>query len=294
MNDDSLQRFIFDHTAVRGEYVRLRTSYQEAVKQHNYPPLVERTLGEFLVAISMLSSTLKFDGMISIQARGNGKLAIVMAECTHHKRLRGIVRGELASVTEHDTLSSLLGDATLAITIEPTRGERYQGIVPLEGETLAQCLEQYFQQSEQLHTQIQIAVNDEVACGFLLQRLPHTQHTKGDVPYLADGDERWNHLSMLGSTLKPDEMIELPSEQILHRLFHQEPLRLLEQTDIRFGCSCSEERIGQALVSLGIEEVESILDEIGTIEIECHFCLHQYRFDPDRARALFADTPSKH
>jgi molecular chaperone Hsp33 len=284
---DSILRFIFDATDIRGEWVQLDQSYRDALTHHHYPPAVRRLTGEFLAAVSLLGATLKFDGAIILQARSDGEIPLIMAEANSRQELRAIVHGAEQAVSED--FQGLLGAGTLSITIDPAGGQRYQGIVPLDGDSLAACLESYFRQSEQLPTRIWLAADGNRAGGLFLQELP----TTGAVEERA---AQWQHLNALAATVRSEELLELPGEVLLHRLFHQEQLRLLRSESVQFRCSCSRARTETMLISLGRDELEQILVESGEIAVNCEFCNQLYRFDPVQVAALFepAASPSRH
>jgi molecular chaperone Hsp33 len=281
---DELIRFIFDTTDIRGEWVQLERSYADALANHHYPPGVRRLIGEFLAAASLLGATLKYEGMLILQARSNGQVPLVMAEATSKGEVRAIVRGAEAALGED--FRTLIGDGQLAITIDPANGQRYQGIVAMEGDSLAACLEGYFRQSEQLPTRFWLAADDHRAAGLFLQELP----SQADAQQRA---EQWQHLNALADTISSRELLELPAAELLHRLFHQEQLRLLRRDPIEFRCSCSQARTEAMLRSLGREEIDAIIAEQGGIEIHCEFCLQRYHFTPEQGRQLFT-TPDKH
>lgn len=295
MSNDSIQRFIFDNADIRGEVVKLEESYQQVLANQALEPIVANLLGEFMAACTLLSSTLKFNGRVSIQARSSGPIAMIMAEASDDYVIRavasveGAVKGQLTSndVAEGQrlSLSTLLPDATMAITIEPEKGQRYQGIVALESDSLAECLESYFQQSEQLQTRFWLAADGQSASGFLLQALP-MQLSESEEQRKLD----WDHAESLATTLKEDELLSLDQETILHRLYHQDPVRLLTLSPVKFQCSCSRERTEKALISLGKPELDSIISEQGKVSIDCQFCLQQYIFTPADIERMFDDT----
>lgn len=286
---DQLLRFIFDGTDVRGEWVQLERSYQDALINHHYPPAVRKLVGEFLAAASLLGATLKFEGTIALQARSeDGEIPLIVAEASSDFSLRAIVHGaEHAASAE---FKRLLGNkATLAITIDPINGKRYQGIVPLEGDSLARCLEDYFHRSEQLPTRVWLAADAQRAAGLFLQELPSRLD-------FTERSQQWQHLSMLAETVEVAELLELSGDVLLYRLFHQEQLRLLQRDALRFRCSCSRERTENMLRSLGRDELEDILRERGSIEANCEFCNQLYRFEAGDVANLFvpALTPTRH
>ena len=287
-DQDTLQRFLFDGTDIRGEISSLVTSYQTIVAQQKYPDAVATLFGEFLVAATLLSATLKFPGIVTIQATGTGPLKTIMAECTQGNKLRGIVRGDLEAAAKGRSLKDLLGNATLAITIEPEDGERYQGIVPLDAGNLSKCLEFYFNQSEQLATQIKLSSDLKTASGVLVQQMPSRQSREK-----IDAD--WQHVSALMDTLKPGEQLGLSHSEQLFRLFHEDGVRLFEPQHLNFFCSCSRQRTEQALVSLGATEIRGIVEEQGKVSITCEFCEEQYEFDTQHVEEMFnPDKPTLH
>lgn len=271
-NADFKQRFLFPETDIRGELVRLDESLEAILGSHDYPLAVQGLVGEAVAAVALLAGTLKFSGRLSLQAQGRGPVSLLLAECTHDGQLRALARhdGELDTPAN---IGALIGDGTMVITITPDQGRQYQGIVPLEGDTLAQCLEGYFQQSEQLPTRLWLASGNGRAAGLMLQRLPD-QVASRDA-----NRQQWEHLEALAGTLKMEELLDLPAETVLRRLFHETPPRLPEPQPLRFGCTCSRERTENALLSLGADELKTLLDEDGEATLTCDFCLSQQHFD---------------
>ncbi|MEC9085363.1 MAG: Hsp33 family molecular chaperone HslO [Pseudomonadota bacterium] len=274
---DQFQRFLFEHSQVRGAWVQLGESFKEITGQAPYPDSVRELLGESLVASVLMSSTLKFKGTLSLQAAGEGALSTLMAECSHDRHIRGLARFD-ADAVSGETLHELLEKSRMAITITPEQGQRYQGVVPRESETLAGCLEEYFERSEQIATSLFLFANEDTAAGLLLQRLPgHTD----------DDDDLWNRVNHLAATIEAEELLTLDSETLLHRLFHEETVRLFEPDPVAFRCSCSRERTLAALEAIGKDECYSILDEQGSINMDCQFCHANYRFNRNDIDHLF-------
>ncbi|WP_020207576.1 Hsp33 family molecular chaperone HslO [Gilvimarinus chinensis] len=286
-SNDLLHRFIFDQCDIRGEIVTLEQSYQQVLDNNPYPTAVRELLGEFLAAVSLLSSTLKFDGVITLQARGEGAISLIMAECSHHNDVRAIVRPQPGQPMPESFISlpELLSNGVLVITLDPAIGERYQGIVPLEADTLAGCLEHYFKQSEQLATRFWLAANERACGGLLIQALPLQVASSEDV-----NREQWETAIALADTVTADELLGIGHDQLLYRLFNEQPVRLFSPAALKFHCSCSEERSVEALQSLGRDEVEQLLVEKGVITIDCQFCNQVYRFDAAAVRALFGQS----
>ena len=240
---------------MRGEIVRLDESYQETLSKHNYPAPVARLLGDFLCAAALLSQTIKFDGTLILQAKSGGEIPIIMAEATSNGHLRGIARD--ADYAKSEDFQTLLANGQLSITIDPVKGQRYQGIVPLDGNNLAECLEHYFAQSEQLSTRLILNCDGKLAAGMLLQELPVSEAN-------ADKDraQLWEHLTHLANTLTPEEQLSLEFETVLFRLYHEEQVRTFEPKPLRFQCSCSEQRTMRAIHSMGREEAENLIQEM--------------------------------
>jgi molecular chaperone Hsp33 len=276
---DTLQRFHFETAAVRGELVRLGASLREILGQHFYPAPVAVLLGESLAASVLLSSTIKFAGSLSVQAKSEGPVTILFGECTHDRQIRGYA--SVADGAVGDDFGELLARGTLAITITPEQGQRYQGIVPLDAPRLAGCLEHYFAQSEQLPTSILLACDGEHAAGLLLQALPTSAEAARDQA------ARWGHLHHLACTVSDAELLGERFETLLYHLFHEERVRVQAPEPVRFGCRCSASRAASTLQSLGEAEARAILEEQGNILVHCEFCQQEYRFDAAAIDGMF-------
>ncbi|WP_068824944.1 Hsp33 family molecular chaperone HslO [Pseudomonas sp. BMS12] len=286
---DHTQRFLFDDTDVRGELASLGESYQHVLAKHPYPQPVAQLLGEILAAAALLVGTLKFDGLLILQVRSSGAVPLLMIECSSEREVRGIARYHAEQIAADAGLRELMPDGVLALTVDPKQGQRYQGIVDLEGDTLAECLSAYFATSEQLATRFWLHADGQRARGLLLQQLP--------VDRLPDADERaasWEHLLTLANTLSAEELLGLDNETVLHRLYHQEAVRLFEPQPLCFRCSCSRERSARALVSLGEADANVLLGEHGgKVVIDCQFCNQRYDFDAADVTQLFAGGGSE-
>lgn len=269
---DLALRFLFEQADLRGEIVQIHHSLGDIVAIHDYPSGVRRLLGEFLAAATLLSTNLKFQGKLILQARSEGQVALLMAECDSDLNIRAIARG--ANQAHTRDFAELLGrGGQLAITVDPYRGQRYQGIVPLDGDSLAHSLDGYFEQSEQLRTRFWLACDGERAAGMLLQQLP-AQETRS----AEQREIQWEHACTLADTLRDQELLELAPADLLYRLYHQDPVRLFPGRPVRFNCSCSQERSRNALSALDPAELLDILRERGEISVDCEFCNRQYRF----------------
>lgn len=280
-NHDQLHRYLFENYAVRGELVTISETYQQMLANHDYPAPVQTLLGEMLVATSLLTATLKFEGDITVQLQGDGPLKLAVINGNNQQEMRGVARlqGEIA---DDSTLHQMIGNGVMVITITPADGERYQGIVALEGATLAACLENYFQQSEQLPTRLFIrtgeAADKPAAGGMLLQVLPAQDDKNADD---------FDHLVQLTHTIKSEELFTLPANEVLYRLYHQEEVTLYEPQPVVFRCSCSRQRCADALLTLPADEVAEMLEQDGNIDMNCDYCGSHYLFTPTDVAALY-------
>lgn len=278
---DHLQRFIFDSAAVRGEWLQLKTTWQTVRAQRDYPPAVAKLLGEMLAAAALLAETVKMDGRLVLQCRSNGPVSLLMVECTSEHTLRGLAnwRGDIA---DDASMQDLLADGTLVLTIENAGAKQpYQGVVSIQGESISEALETYFAQSEQLNTRIWLRTDEQTAGGLMLQQLPEQDPAKHD--------EDWQRLNHLAATLTSEELLGLDAVTLLHRLFHEETVRLMSTTVLEFACTCSRQRVADTIKLLGQQEAEDIIEERGFVELACEFCNTHYQFDPVDVAGLFSD-----
>ncbi|MBK5929204.1 Hsp33 family molecular chaperone HslO [Halochromatium salexigens] len=274
-DSDSLHRFVFEHSRVRGELVRLDTTWQTVLERHSYPQAVKQPLGEALVSVLLLTATLKLEGSLILQAQGEGPIRTLVAQATHKGTVRGLARWE-GDIPAGD-LQDLFGNGRLTLTIDAKHRDRYQGIVPLQGAGIGAALEGYFASSEQLPSRFWLAVNDKRAAGMMLQRLP------GDT----DDQDDWNRAVILADTVQSHELLQQDAPNLLRRLFHEEDIRLFEPEPVAFRCNCSRTRIADNLRALGSEEIDDLIAEQGVIDVTCEFCNRGYRFDAVDARGLF-------
>ncbi len=267
IEQDVLRRFLFEELGIRGEWVRLTTSWQTAKQHQQGPENAQLVLGQGLAAVVMLSATIKFNGSMILQAQGDGDVSAVVAQSTNDRKIRGLVRSNDSVATGN--LADIFGQGRLVLTIEPDDGNPYQGIVPLEGTNLAAAIQAYFEQSEQLNTRLWLFADATQAVGLLLQELP-TQN--GD----ASG---WERIEILANTLTEQELLSWDCEKLLYNLFNEDQIRLYDAEDVQFECACSRPRIERTLRALGAEELDSILKDEGKIEVGCQFCGEAYLFD---------------
>ncbi|SMF93640.1 molecular chaperone Hsp33 [Methylomagnum ishizawai] len=265
---DSLQRFLFEDLGIRGELVRLDASWRSVQERHPYPPKVAEQLGQALAATLLLSATIKFQGSLILQAQSGGPIQTLVAQATHSRGLRGLARwqGEVAG----QSLAELFGEGRLVLTIQNEGNEPYQGIVPLEGANLAAALQSYFALSEQLPTRLWLAADGQRATGLFIQELPAQRRSQED----------WDRIAYLADTVTEAELLKLPRQELLYRLFNEERVRVFESEPVAFRCGCSRERIEGLLAHLAQDAIESIAHERGLIEVDCEFCNRHYSFDP--------------
>ena len=280
MQQDLLHRYTFDQLDVRGELVQIEQAYNEMIANHNYPAPVQALLGELLVATCLLTATLKFEGDIAVQLQGDGPVKYAVINGDHKQNMRGIAR--LQSEVTGSTIQDLIGNGVMVLTITPTKGERYQGIVPLEHDTLAACLEAYFTQSEQLQTRLWFATDTTAghakAAGLLLQVLPVNKEKSV---------EDFTHLEALSNTIKNEELLELDAATVLTRLYHEDNPRVYEPQAIQFKCGCSREKTITALVNVGQQTLLDDVAENGEVKISCHYCLKDYVFNEQDVKSIF-------
>ena len=297
---DTLQKFIFDNAAVRGEFVEISDTWREIQNRHDYPPAVRKVLGEMVAAAALLSANLKFNGAIIMQIHGDGPVRLLVVECDSDLRLRATAKlAEGASLADDADLGSMLnatGHGRFVITLDPldkVPGQQpYQGIVPLDGADMATVIENYMLRSEQMDTRLWLAADNAVSRGLLLQKLPRHSGKDDQAAQASEEEEleTWNRAVMLASTLKQEELLSTDIETLMNRLFWEETIRVFEPAHPQFHCSCTREKVGNMLKMLGSAEVDSALSELGQLAINCDFCGKHYAFDKVDCAQLFASS----
>jgi molecular chaperone Hsp33 len=277
---DCLIRFLFEDLGVRGEWVRLQQSWQQAKQNQNLVNLnVESQLGQALAAVVLLSATIKFNGSMIMQIQGGGDLKALVAQSSNERKIRGLVRSEATVPGEY--LKEMLGDGgRMVLTIESLDAEPYQGIVGVEENTLADVVKSYFTQSEQLETRLWLFADQNQAVGLFIQELPGDDKDKND----------WQHIEILANTVTKQELFDLECEVLLHRLFNEEKIRVFQPEPVEFKCGCSRKKISGTLLALGRSELEAILVERDEIEVDCQFCGAKYQFDKVDIEHLLTST----
>lgn len=289
---DCIHRFLFEHYPIRGHLVHLDASWRALLEHREYPATIRDTLGEAVAASVLLAATLKFDGTLSLQLKGQGPMHLLLAQCSNQLGVRAVAR--YRDEVEQRDLAAMSGEGNLTVTLEnEDLSQRYQGVVPLTGQRLADCLRSYFESSEQLPTRLWLHATESGASGLLLQRLSDDASLKrGENATPAEIDDAWRRVQMLGDTLRPEEIQALSDRQILRRLFAEDDVRLFEPAPVFFRCRCSRERVAGMLRALGADEVRSVLAEQGKVEVRCDFCNRAYVFDPVDVEQVLSTRPT--
>lgn len=285
---DFLYRYLFNNADVRGEWVQLDHTFQAMIEGHQYPVQVAELLGELAAATSLLTATLKFKGEITVQLQGDGPVKLAVINGSEQQVMRGVARWS-EPAAQAQSLQEMMGKGVLVITISPEQGERYQGMVGLETNSVAGCIETYFNSSEQLPTLLLLAADASTghAAGLLLQVLPAVSNK-------AKQQLNWEHLETLTRSMTKEEMLSLPGDQILHRLYHQDDYTLYSPQPVTFRCGCSKESSANALTSIGRDEAEALLKERGTIDIDCQYCAKRYSFSVADLDDVFSGKEQQH
>jgi molecular chaperone Hsp33 len=289
---DTLQKFMFENSLVRGELVELSEAWRQVLNRRSYPAPVACMLGEMMSAAALLSANLKFNGSIILQIHGDGPVKLLVVECDAALQLRATAKlADDSSIADNARLQQLVnlnGQGRFAITLDPADklpGQQpYQGIVALDGESVATVIENYMLRSEQLDTKLWLAADNIVARGLLLQKLPDQGGKTGSV----QDTDTWNRAVTLASTVGDEELLSTDIMTLLRRLYWEEQVRVFEPRQPMFRCSCTREKVGNMLKMLGQGEVDEALADLGKLEISCDFCGQGYWFDPVDCAQLFA------
>ncbi|MVW77844.1 Hsp33 family molecular chaperone HslO [Bordetella sp. 02P26C-1] len=291
---DQLKKFLFEDRSVRVQAVRLHETWLHAQEHHDYPPAIQRLLGELMAAAALLAANIKFEGSLVLQIQGTGPVALLVVECQSDLGMRATVKiREGQEVPPDGTMQSLLNtnnEGRFIVVLDPRRKvpgqQAYQGIVPLEGDTVAEALQHYMKASEQLDTRLWLQADGQHAAGLLIQRLPD----HGGTAASESGANTLEHAIVMAETIKPDELLNSDIDTIIHRLYWEDTMIGFEPSQVRWHCPCTRERVGNMLRTLGEQEVNEILAEQGSVQITCDFCGKPYAFDPVDCSGLFTDS----
>lgn len=286
---DILNKFMFDDFAVRGQMIQLDDVWQRALEHNQYSAPLEGMVGQLIAATGLLSASIKFRGQITFQiqsqAKANVPLRVIVAQGTNEMALRGVARpnDEFSGVLpSSQKIQDWVGSGQAVITIRnEEQAKPYQGLVPLEGDSLAMVIEGYFERSEQLPTRLWLACDGKRAAGFLLQRMP------GETDNDSDG---WNRVVKLAETIKDEELLSLDAPELLHRLYHEEDIRLFDPRPVSFNCNGCEQRFLEALVNMGKDELNSVVEEVGSVDVTCDFCSKVFSYDAVDVEQMFAQA----
>lgn len=281
---DTLHPFIFDNTDIRGNVVQLGSSFQSALQHQRLPKVIHHALGELIAASVCLISTLKMDGALILQLQGKGKLKLLVVECDSNLNIRATAKFD--DDISDESFLSLVDDGQFVISLLQKDQQPYQGIVALEGGSIAAMLENYMRRSQQVETALWLFADDTHASGMLIQKLPKQ---KVDVEGNVDEDA-WQRIHQLTSTITQEELSTLPATTVLQRLYHEETVRLFDARNVKAQCSCSNETVANMLVMVGRQEVDSIITEQGTVQINCDFCNKHYVFDENEVDEVFNNS----
>lgn len=277
---DNRYRFILEKPNVRGVLVRLNDTWQEILSRAEYPPNVQQVLGQAMVAIPLLASTIKFTGKLTLQAKGTGPVSLLVVQGTADGGQRGLARWSVEPPLS--PLSDVFGDANLTIQIESGRdAEVYQGIVEAKGDLLQDALSGYFENSEQLPTRLWLMCDNQQAAGLMLQQLPI------EDAEAADRSDDWNRINLLADTIAREELFEQNIDTLLSQVFAEDDVRRFDPEPLRFECGCSRERTAALILGLGHEEAIDLLKTEGQIEITCEFCNSRNVFDSIDVESIF-------
>ena len=283
-DQNAVRRYLCDDAPdARLITVRLGSTKDEMLDHQNMPGILKSLCGELVAACCMLSHMLKFDGEMIVQIKGSGPVTMIVAECSSEGRIRSTAQWH--DLTEAASFQELLGTGYLAITIDPKQGERYQGIVPLESDSIEGCINHYFKSSEQLNTKLWLSSREKSVGGLLIQRLP-----EGGGRALLE-DSNWQTLATLADTITKKELSSEAGPLLIYKLFHELNPRGLDPWEIHFGCTCSRERSARAIRALGEEEVKQLFLERPSLKVDCHFCGQVYQYDHADLEWLLSDQP---
>lgn len=279
MNEiDCLQKFIFEHQEIRGEIVRIDNTLKKILSQRTYPQMVEHLLAEAILSTILLTSSIKFEGTLSLQFQGDERLPLLLVQCDEELNIRAFAKHAEHLETQDYANAFLKGKMVITITQNKNMNS-YQSIVPIQSTSMSENLMYFFAQSEQLATRLWLAVGEQRAAGMMLQLMPGQNSEQRE--------QFWEYAIQLGQTVTEDELLNLDNKTLLHRLYHETELRLFDCKSTKFQCHCNEEKMKQVITILGELEAQEILDEEGYITIRCDFCNQEYEFDSIDVALIF-------
>jgi molecular chaperone Hsp33 len=292
---DQVQPFLIESSGIRGRLLRLEGVCDSILARHDYPAPVARLLAEMLALCGGLASLIKYEGVFTLQASGDGPLRMMVVDVTSEGAMRGYAGFDrermetlMAAGDAQPSVPQLFGQGHLAFTVDQGGySERYQGIVALTGDTLADCLQHYFMQSEQLQSGIVLAAGRRgahwVSAALVLQRLPE------EAVHAIEDEDDWRRAMVLQASCSEDELLDdsLGFHNLLYRLFHEEGVRVFEPRPLKEGCRCSRAKLENVLKSMPRAEIDDLKSD-GAVEVTCEFCTRLYRFDDDDLDRIYS------
>ena len=275
---NSLQRFLFEHAAIRGEMIHLDSVYQTITQQRAYPPRIKQLLGEAMMSCALLVGGIKFEGEVSVQFQGDKRFPLMLIQCDHLLQMRGFANFSENLSDEEYTEAFMQGNLVINLTPHQ-QTQTYQSVVPLISTAMSDNLMHYFAQSEQLPSKVWFAINEQSAAGILLQLMPGQSSMQRE--------HFWEYAVQIGATITAEELLTLDNATLLHRLYHETELRLYPERLIQFKCRCSHEKMQQVIGLLGEKETQDLVQEKGQVDIRCEFCSLNYTFDAIDVALLF-------
>ncbi len=275
---NSLQRFLFEHAAIRGEMVHLDSVYQTITQQRAYPLKIKQLLGEAMMSCALLVGGIKFEGEVSVQFQGDKRFPLMLIQCDHLLQMRGFANFSENLSDEEYTEAFMQGNLVINLTPHQ-QTQTYQSVVPLISTAMSDNLMHYFAQSEQLPSKVWFAINEQSAAGILLQLMPGQSSMQRE--------HFWEYAVQIGATITAEELLTLDNATLLHRLYHETELRLYPERLIQFKCRCSHEKMQQVIGLLGEKEAQDLVQEKGQVDIRCEFCSLNYTFDAIDVALLF-------
>ncbi len=281
MSINAVQRFLFKELNIRGQHIQLNESWQQMIKDRHYPDVIIQLLGELTAVSILLASGMKHQGRITMQIQGSGPVSLLVVDVTHDLKIRGVAKTN-QEVKQTTDLDELLGDGQILMTLENTQTQHhFQSYVPREGNSIAHAFETFLSQSEQLPSKLWLAASEQAIGGVMIQKMPETE---------GQDEDGWERVSHLTSTVRDEELTQLPAEELIHRLFHEELVELFESQEVVYECPKDDQKVKDMLFSLGEAEVRRILEEQGEIVIHNEMCNFHMRFDAKAVDELFAET----
>ncbi|GKT12681.1 MAG: molecular chaperone Hsp33 [Thiomicrorhabdus sp.] len=284
MFENTIQRFLFKELDIRGQVIQLNEAWQTMVKDRHYPPAIRKLLGELTAFSVIMANGMKHTGKITLQIQGSGPITMLVVEVTHDLKIRGVAKTN-QTIEDQSTLDQLLGDGKIMVTLENSQtNHHFQSYVDRTGETLTESCENFLSRSEQLPSKLWLAATETALGGVLIQKMPDTD---------SRDEDGWDRIHNLSTTLKDEELTELDSETLLHRLFHEELVELFEAREINYECPQDKDRVDNMLKSIGEEEVRKVLDEQGEIVIHNEICNYHIRYGKEEVDTLFNEVEAE-